>query len=197
MRIGLIAGSYSPYHAGHDGLVRLASSECDEVHLFVSLSDRARPGEIAVLGTDKAKIWQTIIEPSLPDNVEVTYGGSPIGNIWKELGNANIAGSEDTFILYGDVDDAATNFSKDFLTKYAGDLYRRGLIEVRPVKRTDTVDVSGTRMRQYLAAGDAKSFIAGLPRSIDGQRVWDILSATAASKPTVKTTARAKKPTKR
>ena len=37
-----------PYHAGHDGLVRIAASENDEVLLFVSTSDRTRKGEMCI-----------------------------------------------------------------------------------------------------------------------------------------------------
>ena len=61
MRIGLIAMSAKPFHAGHDGLVRMAAGECDAVHLYVSLSDRKRPGEIPILGSDMQIIWTRYI----------------------------------------------------------------------------------------------------------------------------------------
>lgn len=191
-KIGLIAMSAKPYHAGHDGLVRLAAGECDEVHLYVSLSDRARPGEIPILGSDMDKIWKSYIEPSLPGNVKVTYGGSPIGNIWKELGEASKAGSPNTYVLYADPEDLQVNFPDANRMKYAETLEKNGQLELRPVQRTETVDVSGTKMRQYLEKGDAKSFIKNLPSSVDGQAVWDILSATAKNPPQVKATAKAK-----
>ena len=50
--IGLVPMSAKPYHTGHDGLVRIAASENDEVLLFVSISDRKRPGEMPLLGSD-------------------------------------------------------------------------------------------------------------------------------------------------
>lgn len=195
-KIGLIAGSYKPYHAGHDGLVRLAAKECDEVHLYVSLSDRKRPGEVPILGRDMEKIWKTYIEPTMPANVIVTYGGSPVGNVWKDVGDASEAGSQDTYVIYADPTDIAVNFPDELRAKYASRMEKAGQIELRPVKRSETVNVSGTKMRQYLETGDKKSFIRNLPARIDGPAVWDILYATANSEPKKKPTTKRKKATK-
>lgn len=187
-RIGLIALSGKPYHSGHDMLIRLAAEECDEVHLYVSTSDRARAGEIPILGKDMALLWKEIIEPSLPDNVRVTYGGSPVGNVWKELGAASTGKSTDDFVVYADPADLAQNFTKAFLQKYCGDLFAAGRVKLRAVERSSTVDVSGTQMRGYLEKGDKAAFLRNLPSTIDRERVWDVLSATAKDPPKVKTT---------
>jgi hypothetical protein len=200
-KIGLIAMSAKPYHAGHDGLIRLASKECDTVNLYVSIADRARSGEVPILGKDMATLWNTLIEPSLPTNVIVTYGGSPVGNIWAFLGKANLAGSPDEFLIYGDPTDLTQNFTKELLTKYSGNLFAAGQIKLRAVERSSTVDVSGTQMRQHLEKGDKAAFVKNLPSTIDVDKVWDILHATAKNPPKVKTTAgsvrkpAAKKPT--
>jgi len=200
-KIGLIAMSAKPYHGGHDGLIRLASEECDAVHLYVSIADRARSGEVPILGKDMATLWNDIIEPSMPTNVVVTYGGSPVGNVWKQLGKANETGSQDEFYVYGDPTDLAQNFTKELLTKYSGNLFAVGRIKLRAVERSSTVDVSGTQMRQYLEKGDKAAFVKNLPTTLDVDKVWDILHATAKDPPKVKTTAgsvrkpAAKKPT--
>lgn len=200
-KIGLIAMSAKPYHAGHDGLIRLASRECDVVDLYVSIADRARTGEVPILGKDMSTLWNALIEPSLPTNVIVTYGGSPVGNIWSLLGKANTAGSPDEFYIYGDPTDLAQNFTKELLTKYSGNLFDAGQINLRAVERSSTVDVSGTQMRQHLEKGDKAAFVKNLPSTIDVDRVWDILHATAKDPPKVKKTAgsvrkpAAKKPT--
>lgn len=181
--IGLIAGSYKPFHAGHDAIIRMAARECDEVHLFVSVSDRAKKGEAPVLGADMASLWQQTIEKSLPANVKVTYGGSPIGNIWKELGSANETKSQDDYVLFSDPTDMAQNFRPELLEKYCGDLYSRGNVRLRPVDRTSTVEVSGTRMREFLAAGDKQNFIKFLPKGVDAELVWNTLWKSANSLP--------------
>ena len=181
MKIGLIAGSYKPFHAGHMGLIEIASKENDEVHLFVSTSDRKRPGEIAILGSDMTNIWKVYLEPIMPDNVVIKYGGSPVANVYVELGEANEQGSKNTFAIYADPTDLSQNFSNISLNKYAGNLLSNKQIKLRPIQRTQTKDVSGTKMREYLATGDAASFISNLPDGVDGSAIWDILSSAKLS----------------
>lgn len=195
-RIALVPMSAKPYTAGHDGLVRIASRECDEVHLFVSTSDRYRPGEAAVTGVDMKKLWDRYIEASLPKNVTVTYGGSPVANVFKALDTAGKSGSENTYVVYSDPQDAATNFPEQVLQKYGRELFDKGQVQVRPVKRTETVDVSGTKLRQALASGDKASFMKGLPPVLQRDDVWNMLHATAKNPPpdTKKTSARKKAP---
>lgn len=189
--IGLIAGSYKPYHAGHDGLVRWAARENDEVHLFVSLSDRKRPGEVPILGSDMEKVWKNYIEPTLPKNVTVHYGGSPVRSLYDMLSAANESDSEDTFTIYSDPTDIAQNYPETNLLKYVGNLYNDGKIILKPIERTSTVNVSGTKMRQYIETGDRSSFISMLPKTVDGNGIWNILCATASV--TSKKVARKKK----
>lgn len=181
MKIALVAMSAKPYHAGHDGLVRIAAAENDEVKLFVSLADRKRPGEIPIMGADMKQIWTRLIEPSLPANVDVSYVASPVRSVYEALGAANEANDDETlFRVYGDPTDIAQNFPEKSLDKYAGGLQQRGQIELVPTKRTSTVNVSGTKMRQYLESGDEASFVKNMPPAIDGRAVWSILSRRVA-----------------
>lgn len=173
-KIGIVPMSAKPLHAGHYGLILLAAKENDVVHLYVSLSDRDE-----VSGKAMEKIWKEIIEPTLPENVIVTYGGSPVGNAWKDVGDANLAGSTDTYKIYSDPVDAEANFPDSLMQKYAPDLFKNGQLTTRPVERASTVDVSGTKMRQFLKNNDEASFLRFMPRQIDGQRVWNILKSMA------------------
>ncbi len=179
MKIGLVPMSAKPYHAGHDGLVRLAAKENDKVKVFVSLSNRERPGEVPILGSDMQTIWKGHIEPSLPGNVEVHYVKQPVRSVYEETGNDNTANAENTYRIYSDPEDLAQNYPEKSLIKYAGNLYSKNQIIPRAVQRTETVDVSGTKMRQYLEAGDEKSFIKNLPKGVDGKAIWDILRQSA------------------
>jgi cytidyltransferase-like protein len=169
-RVGLIAGSYKPFHAGHYELIRRAASENDVVKVFVGLADRG-----SVSGQAMEKIWKEAIEPILPGNVEVTYGGNPIGNIYKILGDANEEGSQDEFSIYSDPNDIEQNFNT--LKKYAGNLIANGQIKLEAVSRASTVDVSGTQMRKWFDEGDVDMFVANLPKGIDGEFVWSTLKA--------------------
>jgi Citrate lyase ligase C-terminal domain len=168
MNIGLLAMSAKPYHAGHDGLVRIAADECDEVHLFVSTSDRARKGEMTIYGSDMKRIWDEFIEPSLPSNVIVTYGGSPVQHVYKDLEDAEAGGDEESvFVIYSDNEDIL-KYTDSSLGKSAPTLLDNGQIELRGVDRNETVNVSGTKMRALLAAGNVKQFAKLLPSPVRG-----------------------------
>jgi hypothetical protein len=106
----------------------------------------------------------------LPGNVEIVYGGSPVRNAFKVMGDAANAGSQDTYIIYSDPDDA-DRFNDQLLEKYASGLN----VIRRPIERTSTVDISGTKMRGFLASGDKESFLKYLPPSLNGDAVWDTL----------------------
>jgi cytidyltransferase-like protein len=181
MIIGLIPGSFKPYHIGHHDTVITASSECDEVHLYVSLSDRIKNGEAPIYGEDMKIVWQKFIEPILPPNVFVFYGGSPVGNVWNELEKADKEKSENTYVLYSDVDDIK-KFSNNSLKKYASGLYASKKIKLRPTKRL----ASGTMMRQLLKTGDKSKFVANMPPEINGSAVFDLLSQRVKSEHLVK-----------
>jgi ATP sulfurylase len=174
MKIGLIPLSAKPYHRGHDMLVRLASSECDEVRLFVSTSDRDN-----VSGEAMECVWVEHIEPSLPNNVYVEYGGSPVRKVWSELGESNefaaLPEDFDNYVIYSDPVDITNNFPEEKLRKYVSKIYNAGYIELRPVDRTTTMQVSGADCRRMLNAGDRKGFVDMMPVGIDGNAVWDIL----------------------
>ena len=172
-----IYDSNETHHAGHDGLIRIAAGECDEVHLFVSTSDRARKGELTIYGADMKKIWDEFIEPSLPTNVDVTYGGVPVQHVYAELEAAEAEGSEDTFVIYSDSEDIL-KYTDAALRKSAPTLFDNGQIVRRGVERSETVNVSGTEMRAMLAAGDVKRFKKFLPPAIQkhAAEIIDILT---------------------
>jgi nicotinamide mononucleotide adenylyltransferase len=157
--------SAKPYHAGHDGLVRIAAAENDEVHLFVSLSNRERPGEMPIYGADMKVIWERFIEPSLPTNVDVIYVPIPVRSVYEELEMAEEEGSADVFQIYSDSEDIL-KYTDDALVKSAPTLMEEGRIVLRGVDRSETVNVSGTAMRKFLSMGDVENFGKFLPPAI-------------------------------
>ena len=177
--IALIPLAAKPYHAGHDGLVRIASSENDEVHLFVSISDRARTGEMKIDGETMFMIWKDYIEDILPDNVKsfIDYTvTAPVSKVYNELENAESQGSQDVYTIYSDVDDIR-KYTDEMLSKVAPTLFSKGQIQRRGIERTETVDVSGTEMREYIEDGDIVGFTALLPPAIQqhGKEIFDLL----------------------
>lgn len=178
MIIALVPMAAKPYHAGHDQLVRIASLENDIVNLYVSTSDRARSGEIKVNGDDMQMIWWDFIEPTLPKNVIPDYDKitSPVSKVFKELERAEREGSKDTYKIYSD-DADILKFTDEIFTKVAPTLVSNGQINRRGIKRSETVEVSGTELRDYLMSGDVVGFISGLPNKIKnhGREIYDRL----------------------
>lgn len=178
-KVGIVAGSFKPFHAGHMALIELASKENDEVKLFVSLSDRAEPGEVHVKGSTMGMLWREEIENKLPKNVKVEYTppSSPIGKTYEFLGKENELGSDDRYVIYGVAEDLDRNFLSTSLQKYMDRLYEKGQVVLEPVSRNETVSVSGTDMRKWLHARDESSFISNFPEGMNGKRAWEMLSA--------------------
>lgn len=164
-RIALVPISGKPVHKGHWGLIEIAAKENDVVHLYVSTSDRIRKGEIPIYGADMKKIWDTYLEPALPSNVIVEYGGSPVSNLYKELENAEEIESNDVYVIYSDVNDIK-KYSDSILSKVAPTLSLNGQIKRRGISREETENISGTEMRVMLSSGNVKDFAKLLPEPI-------------------------------
>jgi ATP sulfurylase len=176
-RVALVPMAAKPYHAGHDGLVRIASNECDEVRLFVSIGDRVRPGEFPIYGSDMISIWNQFIEPSLPANVEIIYCNVPVKEVYATLEEAEQTGdTTTTFVIYSGGGDIL-KYSDLVLAKNAPTIFENQQIERRGVNRNETVNISGTKMRNLIAMGDIDTFVTLLPPAIQnhGKEIFDIL----------------------
>jgi hypothetical protein len=182
LRIGLVPISAKPYHRGHHALVLKAAAENDEVVLFVSLSDRIRPNEFPILGSDMHRIWKEELEPIIPSNVRVEYGGSPVRKVYELLGAACDVGSDNIFTVYSDPTDTAENYPESNRTKYLEPLCAVGQIifaaEEDPESMTrgsGTPNIRGEDLRQALADSDFQEFASLLPSEANAARIYDIL----------------------
>lgn len=161
IKIGLVPGSFKPYHKGHDELIRLAASENDLVLVFNSDASR---GEID--GRTMVNIINKFVKPTLPTNVRLMSVGVPVGALFQELEYAEENSSEDAYTIYSDSEDIR-KYSTATLKKYAPTLLANGQLVTRGVKRgIETTDISGTEMRRYLEAGDVRKFSELLPPAI-------------------------------
>jgi len=179
MKIGLIAMSGKPVTAGHWSLIETAAKENDLVKVYVSLSDRKRPGELTILGSDMETIWKRYLQPILPKNVMVTYGGSPVRKIYEFLQESDEKGSDNIFQIYGDPTDISQNFPTKNMLRYVENLWKNDQIILRKVSREGGIDISGTKMREFLSNGLKETFKEYLPSPLkDDQReeIWNLLS---------------------
>lgn len=190
MKIGLVPMSAKPFHAGHDSLIRLACGECEMVQVFVGLDDRTRPGELPIYGKDMETIWKTYIEKSLPGNCMppiYTKGNSPVNEMMKFLEKMEKEGSDDTYVVYSDAEDIK-KYTDKMLIRYMPTLLAAGQIQRRGVDRNETINVSGTKMRQFISSGNVKSFTDFLPLALQphAQKIYDILSKNTISEKLLK-----------
>jgi hypothetical protein len=183
MKIGLIPVSGKPYHSGHHALVTRAAAENDRVILFVSTSDRKRKGQFPISGADMQQIWDEELEPIMPGNVEIQYGGSPVRKVYDTIGQAcSIDGAEETFVVYSDPTDTAQNYPQKQRDKYMQPLCDQGQVifaaEENPeafTRGVGTPDVSGTAMRAALESGDLEFFASNMPAGVNAENVYNIL----------------------
>ena len=182
-RVGLIPVSGKPYHAGHHYLVERAAAENQEVILFVSTSDRKRKGQFPILGSDMERVWKEELEPIMPSNVSVVYGGSPVQKVYEEIGMAcEIEGVSETYVVYSDPTDTAQNYPEKNRDKYMQPLCDQGQVifaaEENPeafTRGSGSPNVSGTKMREALQDGNFEEFASGMPAGVNAQNVWNIL----------------------
>lgn len=188
MSVGLVPMSGKPVHQAHWTLIEMAARENDHVILYVSTSDRKRRGQTPILGSDMQEVWRRYLEPALPDNVDVVYGGSPVANVYKQVGEESRRmreGDDDVarYVVYAGEDDMPKNFPQRNFEKYAPELIEVDLLDRRskPVDRAS--DVTGTKMRSHIAQGEREQFEAMLPAPLSGEdrgAIWALLSSTAS-----------------
>lgn len=181
--IALIPIAGKPLHIGHWKLIERAANENDNVVVYTSSSDRAKKGEFPIYGDDFVKIWSDILIPALPKNVKVKFVDSPVRSVMHELGWFEQSLTQDaaavpTINLYSDKEDVETNFKNEDLQKYP-ELLKANKINKIGVERTSTVNISGTKMREFLQSGEKKSFLENLPPvgNRNKEEIWNILSA--------------------
>ena len=185
MRLGIVAGSFKPYHAGHHKMVEIAAENNDQVYLFVSTTDRLRKGEHPLYGKDMRKVWNDHLNGILPNNVHLYLlgpGQAPIRSVYELLEDASKKGMDDHFTIYSDPVDMGRNYRESALIKAVGQDFAYEQIDKVALDREETVPVSGTDMRRHLADGNDEAFKDMLPYQLSDaskQEVFDILSGKA------------------
>ena len=182
MDIGLLAGSFKPFHAGHFALLSLACVECEHVIVMASKSDRVRKGEFPIWDKDMKIMWRDVIGPHLPHNCHIKFVDIPVRAAYEALGTVELNETAGTVAVYGDPTDVITNFPATSLMKYLPTLVNTGRLILRQVPRSDTVNVSGTEIRRALQVGDRRAFTAGMPPFMDTQLAWEILHGRARNR---------------
>ena len=146
-----------------------------------------RPGEAPVFGSDMRHIWTHLLKPNLQVSDKVDFvspdeGGhaAPVRNVHivcdalkkaHDLGEETfnipytgiVANTQNTIInIYSDSEDIINNYSNEEMNRIYGDLWGSQIKGVG-IPRSSTVNISGTKMRQYLCDCNLEEFVSLLP----------------------------------
>lgn len=180
MKIGLVPISAKPYHAGHHYLIEQASLNNDSVLVYASISDRKRKNEYPILGSVMKEVWNNEILKTLPKNVEVVFGGSPIRKVYEIIGSACEANEDsNVFTVYSDLVDTKDNYSIENRLRYMNPLWENKLVtfaaERDPtlfIRGAGAPDVRGEDLRECLTNNDFVTFTKYVPHQIDACKYW-------------------------
>jgi hypothetical protein len=169
MRLGILTGKFKPPHAGHYKTILEIADTNDETHVFVSPRE-----EGGVTGAQAMKILKEYFKKR-PDIKIILADKSPVTSAYdfiEELGKSKKAESVDLRV-YGLPVDLSRFASID---KFKGDIRSVEKKETsRPEFETGS-KISGTLMRQFLKDDDKENFIKGLPKGVDKEAIWKIVT---------------------
>jgi len=173
--IGIFVVSGKPVHAGHWQMISLASQECDEALIITSTAgrDELPPGVMI-------DAWKAVLEPQFhrdfPNATLIISPESPLSLAVDKMRQLKNVVSK--FVFYSDDEDARVKYSPSKMADNIRDPAVIEKFEQRPVSRAETVQISGTRMRQFLAADDKQSFDQYVPQTLSPEmkdKYWSIL----------------------
>jgi hypothetical protein len=176
--IGIFVVAGKPVHEGHWQMIDRARSQCDEALIITSTSgrDELPPGVMI-------DAWKAVLEPQFhrdyPNATLIITPESPLQLAIDKMRQLKDVVSK--FVFYSDDEDARGKYARDKITDMLRDPIAASKFQQMPVPRSETVQISGTRMRQFLAADDRASFDSYAPQTLDQEakdKYWSILKGT-------------------
>jgi len=183
--IGLVPMSAKPFHAGHLCLIEKASKDNDFVKVFASLTDRVKPKQYPVYGTQMQKIWEEHLMKLMPSNVDVDLleeSVQPVKLVYETLGNADEANSQHTYQVYSDAVDTPVNYPEHYRQKYFPTIYNNDQVRFPAIENPEHFtrgcgmpDISATKVRKALQDKNFQEFAEYMPPGMDVKIIWNIL----------------------
>jgi cytidyltransferase-like protein len=171
-KYGIFCGAFKPFHIGHLLMIQKAAKECDRLILVVSLLDRD-----IIKGSDMALIWKNHILKILPNNVDPIFlESSPIKRVFEilKLRDENKS-SPFLFSIYSDKEDSS-KYSDQVLSKICPNILGTNALKIIPISRDQTIQISGTKMREFIKNNDFVSFEKYMPKEINSKEIFNILT---------------------
>lgn len=173
--LGIFVVSGKPIHDGHWRVIDLATKECDEVLVLTSTSgrDELQPGVMI-------DAWRAVLEPQFhrdyPNATLLITSESPFGLAIDKMRELKDIVSE--FIFYADDEDIRGKYSQDRMSAALKDQTAIEKFRPRMVPRSETAQISGTKMREFLKNNDRENFDSFAPHTLSPEmkeRYWKIL----------------------
>lgn len=182
-RIAVMPGGFKPPHKGHFDGAKYLADMADEVHVLISPLPRAEhDGEtrIEVTKEQSEALWNLYVRENglvgkiKPYTVDVN---SPVKAAYDFMDGMD---EGDTIILgRGAKDEGDTRFAK---AQSYSDKNNLGVAVEQPLIPMSSGNISGTRMRKFILAGDANSILENVPVQSESaqQKVLEILNVQQA-----------------
>ena len=176
--IGIFVVAGKPVHEGHWQMIGRAARECDEALIITSTSgrDELPPGVMI-------DAWKAVLEPQFhrdyPNATLIITPDSPLQLSIDKM--RQLKDVVNKFVFYSDDVDARGKYAIDKLTDMLRDPTAAQKLQSMPVPRSETIQISGTKMREFLAADDRASFDRFVPQTLDSDmkdKYWSILKGT-------------------
>lgn len=176
--VGIFVVAGKPVHEGHWRMIERATRECDEALIITSTAgrDELPPGVMI-------DAWKVVLEPQFhrdyPNATLIITPESPLHfacDKMRELKNV-----VRSFVFYSDDVDARDKYARSKLDKMLWDPLAIEKLQVMPVPRSETIQVSGSEMRQFLKSDDRESFDRYVPQTLNQEMkdtYWSILKGT-------------------
>ena len=170
MRVGVIGGGFKPPHKGHFAFAKQALTKVPDLDkLFIYVGGKVRAG--AAITQDQAiEIWK-IYADNLPGNIEILPADQPIAKAYSQA-SKNPENEVYWFLGVRDEDDAKEADRREAHVRKNPEKYSN--LNVVRINDTGT-DVSGTKARKALEAGDKEAFFQSLPNEVDKDKVYNIV----------------------
>jgi len=173
--VGIFVLAGKPVHEGHWQMIDRTRRECDEALIITSTAGRGEiPSGIMI------DAWKAVLEPQFhrdyPNATLIITSESPLDiavDKMKELKNV-----VSKFVFYSDEEDARVKYSPAKMAERIRDPEALAKLQQVGVPRTETVDISGTKMRQFIADDDKGAFDRYVPQSLSQEmkdKYWSII----------------------
>lgn len=172
--IGIFVVAGKPVHDGHWKMIRRATA-CDEAIIITSSAGRDElPAGVMI------DAWKEVLEPQFHKDFSnatlIISSESPLSIAVNKIRSLKDVVSQ--FFFFSDDEDAAGKYSVDKIAGMVKDPSAMEKFVQVPVPRSQTVQISGTQVRNFLKNNDRESFDMFVPQTLSNEmkdKYWSIL----------------------